>query len=172
MAEYKRILLKLSGEALMGNQGYGIDSQRLSNYAEDIKSIVNKGVQTAIVIGGGNIFRGLSGTGIGVDRVRGDHMGMLATVINGLALQSAFENAGLKTRVFSAVRIEPFAEFYNRTQVIHALEKHQIAILTGGTGNPFFTTDTASALRAVEINANVMIKGTRVDGVFDSIRKK
>ncbi len=172
MPKYKRILLKLSGEALMGMQNYGIDPQRLQNYTEEIKSVADQGVQIAIVIGGGNIFRGMSGTGKGIDRVKGDYMGMLATVINGLALQSAFENNGLKTRVFSAVRIEPFVEFYNKDQVVKALNNNYITILTGGTGNPFFTTDTASALRAVEINANAMIKGTRVDGVFDSDPEK
>lgn len=172
MPKYKRILLKLSGEALMGMQNYGIDPQRLQNYTEEIKSVVDQGVQIAIVIGGGNIFRGISGTGKGIDRVKGDYMGMLATVINGLALQSSFENNGLKTRVFSAVRIEPFVEFYNKDQVVKALNNNYITILTGGTGNPFFTTDTASALRAVEINANAMIKGTRVDGVFDSDPEK
>jgi uridylate kinase len=172
MAGYKRILLKLSGEALMGEQKYGIDPQRLADYANDIKMAVSTGVQMAIVIGGGNIFRGLKGTGMGFDRVKGDYMGMLATVINGLALQSALESAGLTSRLFTAIRMEPFAEFYNRNEAIKALENGNVIILTGGTGNPFFTTDTASALRAVEIKANVMIKGTRVDGVFDSDPEK
>lgn len=172
MPEYRRILLKLSGEALMGDQNYGIDPARLISYAEEIKSVADKNIQIAIVIGGGNIFRGIAGTDKGIERVKGDYMGMLATVINGLALQSAFEKAALKAKVFSAVRMDPFTEFYNRNEVIKALENNYITILTGGTGNPFFTTDTASALRAVEINANAMIKGTRVDGVFDSDPEK
>ena len=172
MIQYKRILLKLSGEALMGAQNYGIDSQRLNDYAEEIKAAVSAGVETAIVIGGGNIFRGISGTGKGFDRVQGDYMGMLATVINGLALQSAIESTGIKARVFTAVRMESFAEFYNRDRVIKALENKEVTILTAGTGNPFFTTDTASALRAVEIKADAMIKGTRVDGVYDSDPEK
>jgi len=172
MIQYKRILLKLSGEALMGAQNYGIDNQRLNDYAEEIKAAVSSGVQTAIVIGGGNIFRGITGAGKGFDRVKGDYMGMLATVINGLALQSAIESTGIKARVFTAVRMEPFAEFYNRDKVIIALENNNVTILTAGTGNPFFTTDTASALRAVEIKAEAMIKGTRVNGVYDSDPEK
>lgn len=169
---YKRILLKLSGEALMGTQKYGIENKILTCYSEEIKTTALSGVQVAIVIGGGNIFRGISGAIKGFDRVKGDYMGMLATVINGLALQSALESAGVKTRIYTAIRMEPFAEFYNRDKVNEILENHEVAILTGGTGNPFFTTDTASALRAVEIKANVMIKGTRVDGVFDADPEK
>jgi len=169
---YKRILLKLSGEALMGTQKYGIDNKILTSYSEEIKATALSGVQVAIVIGGGNIFRGISGAIQGFDRVKGDYMGMLATVINGLALQSALESTGVKTRIYTAIRMEPFAEFYNRDKVTEILENHEVAILTGGTGNPYFTTDTASALRAIEIKANVMIKGTRVDGVFDADPEK
>ncbi len=172
MTAYNRILLKLSGEALMGEQKYGIEPQRLADYADDIKVAISTGVQIAIVIGGGNIFRGLKGTGQGFDRVRGDYMGMLATVINGLALQSALESAGITSRVFTSVRMEPFADYYNRDKVVKALINNEVAILTGGTGNPYFTTDTASALRAVEIKADVMIKGTRVNGVFDADPEK
>jgi len=172
MAGFKRILLKLSGEALMGEQNYGIDTKKLSDYVSDLKIAASIDVQIAIVIGGGNIFRGLKGVGQGFDRVKGDYMGMLATVINGLALQSALESANLNSRVFTAIKMEPFAEYYNRNNVVKSLENNEIAILTGGTGNPFFTTDTASALRAIEIKADVMLKGTRVDGVFDKDPEK
>ncbi len=163
---YKRILLKLSGESLMGSQGYGIDTVRLSSYARQIKEISNLGIQIGIVIGGGNIFRGLSGAAKGFERVKGDQMGMLATVINSLALQSAIEKEGIKAHTFSAIRMEPIGEYYSKAKAINALLKGDIAIISAGTGNPFFTTDTASALRAVEIEADVMLKGTRVDGIY------
>ena len=156
----------------MGEQNYGIDTKKLSDYVSDLKIAASIDVQIAIVIGGGNIFRGLKGVGQGFDRVKGDYMGMLATVINGLALQSALESANLNSRVFTAIKMEPFAEYYNRNNVVKSLENNEIAILTGGTGNPFFTTDTASALRAIEIKADVMLKGTRVDGVFDKDPEK
>ncbi len=163
---YKRILLKLSGESLMGSKGYGIDTDRLNSYAMQIKEISDLGIQIGIVIGGGNIFRGLSGAAKGFERVKGDQMGMLATVINSLALQSALENIGLQAHTFSAIRMEPIGEYYSKGKAITALQKGEIAIISAGTGNPFFTTDTASALRAVEIEADVMLKGTRVDGVY------
>jgi len=172
MKKYKRILLKLSGEALMGNQKYGIDSEILMSYARQIHEIAQTGLEIGIVIGGGNIFRGVSGMNKGFDRVKGDYMGMLATVINGLALQSAIESAGTKARVLTAVRMEPFAEFYSKTLAMESLGKNQVVIFTAGTGNPFFTTDTASALRAVEIEADIMLKGTRVDGVYSSDPEK
>ncbi len=172
MLKYKRILLKLSGESLMGNVGYGIDSERLNEYAEQIKDLHEAGAQVAIVIGGGNIFRGISGVTSGFDRVKGDQMGMLATVINSLALQSAMKNIGLKSIVYSAIRMEPVGELYSRDKVIENLEQGTVAILSGGTGNPFFTTDTASALRAVEIGAEIMLKGTRVDGVYTADPEK
>ncbi len=163
---YKRILLKLSGESLMGSQGYGIDTERLNSYAVQIKEISDLGIQIGIVIGGGNIFRGLSGAAKGFERVKGDQMGMLATVINSLALQSALESLGVKAHTFSAIRMEPIGEYYSKGKAVSALQKGEIAIISAGTGNPFFTTDTASALRAVEIEADVMLKGTRVDGVY------
>ncbi|MCB8994216.1 MAG: UMP kinase [Bacteroidales bacterium] len=172
MNKYKRILLKLSGEALMGEQKYGIDPQTLSSYASQIHEAAQTGLETGIVIGGGNIFRGVAGLSKGFDRVKGDYMGMLATVINGLALQSAIEAAGTTARVMTAVRMEPFAEFYSKTSAMEALKKKQVVIFTAGTGNPFFTTDTASALRAVEIEAEVMLKGTRVDGVYTADPEK
>ncbi|MCK5169169.1 MAG: uridine monophosphate kinase, partial [Bacteroidales bacterium] len=165
MIKYKRILLKLSGESLMGNEGYGISSERLKEYAEQIKELQKAGTQVGIVIGGGNVFRGLSGVISGFDRVKGDQMGMLATVINSLALQSSLSNLGLKSIVFTAVRMEPVGELYNRDKAVDYLESGKVVILSGGTGNPFFTTDTASALRAVEIGAEIILKGTRVDGV-------
>ncbi|MCF8274176.1 MAG: UMP kinase [Flavobacteriaceae bacterium] len=165
--KYKRILLKLSGEALMGNRQYGIDPERLSEYAEDIKTITNLGVEVAIVIGGGNIFRGVSGASKGMDRVQGDHMGMLATVINGLALQSALENAGIETRLQSAIKINEVAEPFIRRRAIRHLEKGRVVIFGGGTGNPYFTTDSAAVLRAIEIEADVILKGTRVDGIYN-----
>lgn len=172
MIKYQRILLKLSGEALMGDKTHGIDPQRLREYAEEIHSIASSGIETGIVIGGGNIFRGGSGVEEGFDRVKGDYMGMLATVINGLALQTAIEKAGSPARVFSAIKMEPVTEFYSRDKVVAALSKKQVVIFVAGTGNPFFTTDTASALRAVEMGANVMLKGTRVDGIYSSDPEK
>lgn len=172
MLKYKRILLKLSGESLMGDSGYGIDSARLNEYAGQIKELVNAGAQVAVVIGGGNIFRGLAGAANGFDRVKGDQMGMLATVINSLALQSSLTNMGIKTKVYTAIRMEPVGDFYHRDKVVENLESGQVAILSGGTGNPFFTTDTASALRAVEIGADIILKGTRVDGVYTADPEK
>ncbi len=169
---YKRILLKLSGEALMAGRSYGIDPERLENYIDEIIEVSSLGTQVGIVIGGGNIFRGISGVEAGFDRVKGDYMGMLATVINGLALQSAFESKGKKARLFTAIRMEPVAEFYYKPKVIEALENNEIVIFSGGTGNPYFTTDTASTLRAVEMEADVMLKGTRVDGVYTADPEK
>jgi uridylate kinase len=169
---YKRILLKLSGESLMGNKSHGIDPERIKDYAEEIHELASKGIEIGIVIGGGNIFRGVSGIADGYDRVRGDYMGMLATVINGLALQSAIEKAGTRTRVFSAIRMEPVTEFYSKEKVHYCLNNKEVVIFVGGTGNPFFTTDTASSLRAVEINADVMLKGTRVDGIYTADPEK
>ncbi|WP_103069903.1 UMP kinase [Aquimarina sediminis] len=170
--EYKRILLKLSGEALMGDRQYGIDPKRLAEYANEIKQITNKGVQVAIVIGGGNIFRGVAGASKGMDRVQADHMGMLATVINGLALQSALEDAEIPTRLQSAVKINEVAEPFIRRRAIRHLEKGRVVIFGGGTGNPYFTTDSAAVLRAIEINADVILKGTRVDGIYTSDPEK
>jgi len=172
MNKYKRILLKLSGEALMGEQKHGIEPAILNSYAQQIHELAKSGLEIGIVIGGGNIFRGVSGLSKGFDRVKGDYMGMLATVINGLALQSAIESAGTPARVLTAVRMEPFAEFYSKTLALDALGKKQVVIFSAGTGNPFFTTDTASALRAVEIEADVMLKGTRVDGVYTADPEK
>ncbi len=166
MAKYKRILLKLSGESLMGEQQYGIDPQRLKDYAIQIKEAVALGVEVGIVIGGGNIFRGVSGASKGFDRVKGDQMGMLATVINSLALQSALSSEGVKGRVLTAIRMEPIAEFYSKDKAIETLKNGEVAIFSAGTGNPFFTTDTASALRGIEIEADAMLKGTRVDGIY------
>ncbi len=172
MAAYKRILLKLSGEALMAGRSHGIDPGRLEDYIEEIIEVSRMGTQVGIVIGGGNIFRGISGVEAGFDRVKGDYMGMLATVINGLALQSAFESKGASARLFTAIRMEPVAEFYYKPRVIKALENNEIVIFSGGTGNPYFTTDTASTLRAIEMEADVMLKGTRVDGVYTSDPEK
>ena len=169
---YKRILLKLSGEALMGNRQYGIDPQRLSEYANEIKETVTQGIQVAIVIGGGNIFRGVAGASNGMDRVQGDHMGMLATIINGLALQSALENNGVATRLQSAIKINEVAEPFIRRRAIRHLEKGRVVIFGGGTGNPYFTTDSAAVLRAIEIEADVILKGTRVDGIYSSDPEK
>ncbi len=169
---YKRILLKLSGESLMGQQGHGIDPQRLQAYAKQIKEIAQLGVQIGIVIGGGNIFRGLSGAQQGYDRVKGDQMGMLATVINSLALSSALEAIGQPVRVLTSVRMEPVGDFYNKAKAIRLMEKGNIVILAGGTGLPFFTTDTASGLRAIEIEADIMFKGTRVDGIYTADPEK
>ena len=168
----KRILLKLSGESLQGAQGYGIDEQRLSEYARQVKEIAARGVQVAIVIGGGNIFRGLSGTKRGFDRVKGDQMGMLATVINALALQSALEVIDQPVRVLTAIRMEPIGDFYSPAKAIRLLERGNVVILAGGTGNPYFTTDTGSSLRAIEIKADVMLKGTRVDGIYTADPEK
>ena len=170
--QYKRILLKLSGEALMGTKQYGIDAQRLSEYAEEIKEVVDKGIEVAIVIGGGNIFRGLAGASNGMDRVQADHMGMLATVINGLALQSALELQGVQTRLQSAVKINEVAEPFIRRRAMRHLEKGRVVIFGGGTGNPYFTTDSAAVLRAIEIEADVILKGTRVDGIYTSDPEK
>lgn len=170
--QYKRILLKLSGEALMGNKQYGIDPVQLEDYAREIKSAVDKNVQIAIVIGGGNIFRGLQGASEGMDRIQGDYMGMLATVINSMALQSAIEKKGVKTKLFSGIAVDPVAELMSGRKAIQQLEEGKVVIISGGTGNPFFTTDTASALRAVEINADVILKGTRVDGVYSADPEK
>lgn len=172
MAEYKRILLKLSGESLMGEKKYGIDENRLEEYAAQIKEIHDMGVQIGIVIGGGNIFRGLSGAAKGFDRVKGDQMGMLATVINSLGLSSALGAAGVKTRVMTAVRMEPIGKFYNKWDAIEAMENGEVVIMSCGTGSPFFTTDTGSSLRGIEIQADVMLKGTRVDGVYTADPEK
>ncbi len=172
MAKFKRILLKLSGESLQGEQGYGIDVNRLNDYARQIKEVVDMGVQVGIVIGGGNIFRGLSGTSKGFDRVKGDQMGMLATVINSMALSSALESIGQKATVLTAIRMEPVGEFYTKWKAIKALEQGRVVIMSGGTGNPYFTTDTGSSLRGIEIEADVMLKGTRVDGVYTADPEK
>ncbi len=172
MAKYGRILLKLSGESLMGGKQYGIDEVRLGEYARQIKEIADMGVQIGIVIGGGNIFRGLSGASKGFDRVKGDQMGMLATVINSLALSSALATIGAKARVLTAIRMEPIGEFYNKWRAIELLEEGFIVIMSGGTGNPFFTTDTGSSLRGIEIEADVMLKGTRVDGIYTADPEK
>lgn len=172
MTKYKRILLKLSGESLMGDKQYGIDENRLQEYAQQIKEIADMGVQIGIVIGGGNIFRGLSGTDKGFDRVKGDQMGMLATVVNSLALSSALSAIGQKNQVYTAIRMEPIGENYSKWKAIETLEENGIAIISGGTGNPFFTTDTASALRGIEIEADVFFKGTRVDGIYTADPEK
>jgi uridylate kinase len=166
MVAFKRVLLKLSGESLMGDKQYGIDEKRLGEYAEQIAEIARLGVQVGIVIGGGNIFRGLSGASKGFDRVQGDQMGMLATVINSLALNSALQVAGVKSRVLTAIRMEPIGEYYSKQKAIEGLEHGEVVIFSGGTGNPYFTTDTGSSLRAIEIEADVMLKGTRVDGIY------
>jgi len=170
--QYNRILLKLSGEALMGEKQYGIDPKRIAEYAEEIKEVVDKGIQVAIVIGGGNIFRGLAGAATGMDRVQGDHMGMLATVINALALQSALENVDVQTRVQSAIKINEVAEPFIRRRAMRHLEKGRVVIFGGGTGNPYFTTDSAAVLRAIEVEADVIFKGTRVDGIYTSDPEK
>lgn len=172
MATYKRVLLKLSGEALMGSQNYGIDSNRLNDYVSEVKEIVDQGVQVGIVIGGGNIFRGMTGTDKGFERVKGDHMGMLATVINGIAIQSALENINVPSTVFTAINMEPVSERFAKPKVLKSFENNEVAIFSFGTGNPFFTTDTAAALRAVEIEADVLLKGTRVDGVYTADPEK
>ncbi len=170
--KYQRILLKLSGEALMANQSYGIDPKRLALYAQEIKDIFDMGTEIAIVIGGGNIFRGVSGASEGMDRVQADYMGMLATVINGLALQSALENCGVPTRLQTALKIEAIAEPYIKRKATRHLEKGRVVIFGSGTGNPFFTTDSAAVLRAIEIDADVILKGTRVDGIYTSDPEK
>ena len=170
--KYKRILLKLSGESLMGAQGYGIDPVRLGEYAQQIMEIAQSGVEVAIVIGGGNIFRGVSGLKKGVDRVKGDQMGMLATVINSLALSSALESIGQPAQVFTAINMYPIGKYYSKWDAIDALKVGKVAILSGGTGNPFFTTDTGSALRGIEVEAEVMLKGTRVDGIYTADPEK
>jgi uridylate kinase len=170
--KYNRILLKLSGEALMGDKPFGLDTERLSEYAEEIKTVVATGVELGIVIGGGNIFRGLKGAGEGMDRVQADHMGMLATVINGLALQSALESAGIQTRLSSAIEMDKICEPFIRRRAIRHLEKKRVVIFAAGTGNPYFTTDTGATLRAIEIQADVILKGTRVDGIYDSDPEK
>lgn len=170
--QFERVLLKLSGESLMGERQYGIDPKRLAEYAQEIKAVVDSGVQLAIVIGGGNIFRGVAGASTGMDRVQGDHMGMLATVINGLALQSALEDAGIQTRLQSAIQINEVAEPFIRRRAVRHLEKGRVVIFGGGTGNPYFTTDSAAVLRAIEINADVILKGTRVDGIYTSDPEK
>ncbi|MDR1169442.1 MAG: UMP kinase [Prevotellaceae bacterium] len=166
MIKYQRILLKLSGESLAGNSDYGISPDVLSRYSSDIASITEMGVQVAIVIGGGNIFRGISGANRGFDRIKGDNMGMLATVINSLAIQSAMENAGIKAKVLTSVRMEPVGAYYSSSKAIEYLESGTTVIIAGGTGNPFFTTDSAAALRGIELKADILLKGTRVDGVY------
>ena len=170
--QYKRILLKLSGESLMGEKQYGIDEKRIAEYATQIKEIADMGIEIGIVIGGGNIFRGLSGTSKGVDRVKGDQKGMLATVINSLALSSALEKIGQKAQVFTAINMFPIGEYYSKWRAIEAMQNGTVAIISGGTGNPFFTTDTGSALRGIEIEAEVMLKGTRVDGIYTADPEK
>ena len=172
MNHFKRVLLKLSGESLMGAKQYGIDTDRLSDYARDIQAAVEMGIQVAIVIGGGNIFRGLSGAADGFDRVQGDQMGMLATVINSLALGSRLTSLGVKNRVLTAIRMEPIGEFYSKRRAVDALEAGEVVILSGGTGNPFVTTDTGSSLRGIELEADVMLKGTRVDGIYTADPEK
>jgi uridylate kinase len=170
--KYKRILLKLSGEALMGTQSYGIEPAQLQTYAREIKAVVELGVQVGIVIGGGNIFRGMEGAGKGMDRVQADYMGMLATMINGLALQGALETEGVFTRLQSAIEMDKIAEPFIRRRAIRHLEKNRVVIFGGGTGNPYFTTDTAATLRAIEIEADVILKGTRVDGIYTADPEK
>ena len=172
MKKFNRILLKLSGESLAGEQKQGINTERLNDYARQIKEIADMGVQIGIVIGGGNIFRGLTGAGKGFDRVKGDQMGMCATVINSLALSSALDAIGQKNKVLTAIRMEPIGEFYTKWKAIEAMERGEVVIMSGGTGNPYFTTDTGSSLRGIEIEADVMLKGTRVDGVYTADPEK
>lgn len=172
MKQYNRVLLKLSGESLMGQQQYGIDTVRLNEYASQIKAAIALGTQVAIVIGGGNIFRGLSGATKGFDRVKGDQMGMLATVINSLALSSALSAVGVHNRVLTAVRMEPIGEFYTKWKALEHLEAGEVVILSAGTGNPFFTTDTGSSLRGIELECDAMLKGTRVDGIYTADPEK
>ena len=170
--KYKRVLLKLSGEALMGDKSFGFDNEVIAQYAKDIKSIVELGVQVAIVIGGGNIYRGMNEAETGIERAHGDYMGMLATVINGMALQAGLEKIGVYTRLQSAIKMEQIAEPYIRRRAIRHVEKGRVVIFGAGTGNPYFTTDTAGSLRAIEINAEVILKGTRVDGIYDADPEK
>lgn len=170
--KYKRVLLKLSGEALLGNQQYGIDPERLMQYAKEIKTVHDQGLEIAIVIGGGNIFRGVQAAATGIDRVQGDYMGMLATLINGMALQSAMEKTGMSTRLMSGLKVEQVCESFIRRRAIRHLEKGRIVIFGAGTGNPYFTTDSAASLRAIEIEADVVLKGTRVDGVYTADPEK
>ena len=170
--KYRRILLKLSGEALMGNKPYGIDSEVISRYAEEIKTVVSSGAQLGIVIGGGNIFRGVQGADDGMDRVQADHMGILATVINGLALQSSLERIGVQTRLQSAIQMDKICEPFIRRRAVRHLEKGRVVIFSAGTGNPYFTTDTGATLRAIEIQAEVILKGTRVDGIYTADPEK
>lgn len=170
--KYQRVLLKLSGESLMGKEGYGIDSTNLMHYVNEIAQAIDLGIEIGIVIGGGNIFRGLKGSKQGFDRVKGDQMGMLATVINSLALNSAFESIGVNSKVFTSIRMEPIGELYQTEKVIISLKQKTVCIIAGGTGNPYFTTDTASALRAIELGANALLKGTRVDGVYTTDPEK
>lgn len=172
MTKFKRILLKLSGESLLGEQGYGIDVKRLNQYAKQIKEVADMGVQIGIVIGGGNIFRGLAGAGKGFDRVKGDQMGMCATVINALGLSSALDAIGQKNRVLTAIRMEPIGEFFNKWKAIDAMNNGEVVIMGAGTGSPYFTTDTGSSLRGIEIEADVMLKGTRVDGIYTADPEK
>jgi len=172
MMKYKRVLLKLSGEALLGDADYGIDPKRLAQYAEEVKSISDLGVEVAIVIGGGNIYRGMSAEGNGIDRVQGDYMGMLATVINGMALQAGLEAAGVDTRLQTAIKMEQIAEPYIKRKATRHLEKGRVVIFGAGTGNPYFTTDTAATLRAIEVGADVILKGTRVDGIYNADPEK
>src|SRR5678815_3986411 len=172
LPRYKRILLKLSGESLMGEKNFGLDSDVISQYALDIKQITELGVQVAIVIGGGNIYRGMNEAETGIERAQGDYMGMLATVINGMAVQAALEKEGIYTRLQSAIKMEQIAEPYIRRRAMRHLEKHRVVIFGAGTGNPYFTTDTAGSLRAIEIKADVILKGTRVDGIYDSDPEK
>lgn len=170
--KYKRVLLKLSGESLIGKNDYGIDSEMLSSYATEINNIINQGTQIAIVIGGGNIYRGVQSEGAGFDRVQGDYMGMLATIINGMALQSALESMNIPTRLLTAIRMEQITEPYIRRKAIRHLEKNRVVIFGAGTGNPYFTTDTAATLRAIEIEADIILKGTRVDGIYSEDPEK
>ena len=170
--KYNRILLKLSGESLQGTQKYGLSTDVLHSYAEQIKAVVGTGVQVGIVIGGGNIFRGLQGAGRGFDRVKGDQMGMLATIINSLALQSALEDNGVKAKVLTSIRMEPIGEYYSKAKALEYLEAGYVVIIGGGTSNPYFSTDSASALRGIELEADVMLKGTRVDGVYTADPEK
>ncbi|MDO5035780.1 MAG: UMP kinase [Porphyromonas sp.] len=172
MSRFNRILLKLSGESLQGDQGYGIDTKKLESYARQIAEVARSGVQVAIVIGGGNIFRGMSGMKKGVDRVKGDQMGMLATVINSLGLASAIGAEGVPAEVFTAIRMEPIGHFYNKWEVLEALEAGKVVLCAGGTGNPYFTTDTGASLRAIELEADAMLKGTRVDGIYTADPEK
>ena len=172
MKKYNRVLVKLSGESLLGNKDFGIDQESINGYAEQISELVHNGIEVGIVVGGGNIFRGLEGTEQGFDRVKGDQMGMLATVINSLSLQNGLENHGVRAKVYTAVRMEPFADYYVKERAIESMEQGYVNIIAGGTGNPYFTTDSAAALRALEINADILLKGTRVDGIYSDDPEK